>query len=129
MHNCLVCLFFLLVNLIFAVPNEDTVIRELDELEVQQLIEKNDAAVLRVESDRVFIRPEKIFPTETGLLLKTSDRFFVINELRSSSRGCYVSRSEPDAIIYPLITCRNCQKVFNPNIYNRGKCPRCGCQN
>lgn len=108
---------------------KDTLDCELNAQIISQLLEENDPSIIKVENEKVFILAEKIWTTDRGIFLSASGKSFLIPQLLSSSDGCYVSHSQPDSTIYPRITCRNCGKVFNPNIFNQGKCPQCGFQN
>lgn len=116
-------------NLQGASFREDTPIQELNAQIILELLDVNDPSIIRIEDSKVFIQSEKIFPTDHGVFLKTSGKELRLPHLQSSSDGCYISYSQIDSTVYPLITCKNCGKVFNPNIFNLGKCPRCGYQN
>jgi len=57
--------------------------------------------------------------------------YIQIFNLLSSREGYYtfIDSSISDDIACPIIYCRKCGKPFNPNFYNKGKCPKCGAQN
>jgi predicted Zn-ribbon and HTH transcriptional regulator len=111
------------------ISSEITSIQELDSPSINQLIEQNDESILRIENDRVFLDAERIHPTQQGLVLETSKQYYLIHQLHSSEQGCYLLQSKTNNVIYPRIVCKNCNQVFFPSIYNKGKCPICKQQN
>ena len=115
---------FSTISSLEATPNED-----LNSSLINQLIEQNDESILRVENDKFFLDAERIHPTQQGLVLETSKNYYLIHKLHSSTQGCYLLQSKTNDVIYPRIVCKNCNKVFFPDIYNKGKCPHCKQQN
>ena|ERR1700722_14748056 len=92
----------------------------------------NSEAILHIDEykDRIYLKSEAIVFTEQGLFVKTSSGEYIeIPCLMSSPQGCYTVLSQTNSTVYPLIRCKNCNLPFNPNIFNKGKCPRCGTQN
>ena len=114
-----------------AFSKEEYTSKAFNQSVVLELLNSGDRAIVQVEeSGKVFLRPTVIFPTERGLFIKTECGDYVqIPFLVSSEQGCYTVLTPTDSTIYPIIRCKKCDLPFNPNIFNLGRCPRCGTQN
>jgi len=84
---------------------------------------------LSIDEDKLFLNPDKIFVTNDGIFLETPMGLIELSTLYSCSQGVYTKYSEVDSTVYPVIKCKNCGLPFNPNFYNKGRCPNCGTQN
>lgn len=110
-------------------PVEDIPEQELNPETIVELVDSNDPSILRVEDEKIFIRSDKISPTDRGLFLKASGKNIRLPQVQSSQNGCYISYSQVVATVYPTMNCRKCSLLFSPTIFNLGKCPHCGHQN
>ncbi|NGX27059.1 MAG: hypothetical protein K940chlam6_00986 [Chlamydiae bacterium] len=106
---------------------------EINDQVINQLIDLGDSSILFVNNEqKIYFNSDKIIPHNDGLYLQTqSGEFYRIPFLMSNESGCFTvfSSSQINSTIYPIIKCKNCNKPFNPNIFNKGKCPHCGTQN
>jgi hypothetical protein len=128
MHRFL-CLFFAFCSFpVFS--NDHYTDCAFNESSILELLECQDRAILKVEEEKVYLRPDALVLTEQGIFVKTeAGKCLEVPLLLSSQQGCYTIFSQTNATVYPVIKCKNCKQPFNPNFFNKGKCPRCGTQN
>lgn len=108
-------------------------IQEINKQVIEQLIAIEDASILSIENEQeVYLNPSKIIALEEGMFLETQGGEYIrIPLLLSGERGCFtlLANEKQNSVIYPLIKCKGCTRLFTPSIFNRGKCPHCGTQN
>ena len=109
--------------------------QSLDQNIIQELLDSKDESIfyLNEKNAVAYLNPDRIFPTQSGILLQTdSGKTYLIEILLSNSTGSFVSYSNPEIeliALYPRITCKGCQRTFHPTIFNKGVCPHCNTQN
>lgn len=104
---------------------ENNIIENLNTNSLNKLIESNDPAIIKIEDGKIFIKNENIHPTKYGLFLEASNKYYLIQELRSSSSGCYLNESQIDPLFITFIKCTNCGRLFSPSPYTGSRCPSC----
>lgn len=101
---------------------------------LSELEETNDPALFGVEDGDVYLNPEKIAVNKEGIFLSTQGSVLLqLNSVIANKAGLYTRIPELSngvATVWPaVIQCRNCQKYFSKNLFNKGVCPRCNTQN
>ena len=79
----------------FAQEANDTI----DSRIIDGIVANKNTCVVGCSEDRIYLNPDRIFPTEQGLYLNLNDEDYVLlSTLNSDSNGCYVpcgSRVQP----------------------------------
>jgi hypothetical protein len=97
----------------FAQEANDTIDSQI----IDEIVANKSTCVVGCSEDRIYLNPNRIFPTEHGLYLNLNDSDFVLlPTLNSDSQGCFVP------IIQVLPICPGCQKEYFLSC-NRPECP------
>ena len=83
---------------------------------VKEIMMHNLSAVKCVEGAKVYLKPERIFPSEQGLMLITDDQSFIaLPKVYSDSFGCYIRSA---------LICTYCAHQYTADEILIG-CPQC----
>jgi len=86
-----------------------------------QILMDNLSAVKCIDRGKIYLKSERIFPSEDGLMLIADDASLIlIPQLLSDQYGCYVQSS----CLSSLSSCLNCGFVFSMDC-THVCCPRC----
>lgn len=124
----MICLFLFLIYKGYCSENN---IKELNNQIIAELLKQNDPSIISIENENeVYFNPAKIIPNESGLFLQTfNGECYRIPFIFSNDQGCFTLLSFENYTVYPRKKCRNCERMFTPTFFNKGKCPHCGAQN
>ena len=74
---------------------------------------------------RIYLKAERIYPTEKGLFLCNEDSAIPIPTLHSDQQGCYLNCAQFDQlVVFYKCTNPNCRNVWDPYAYGY-RCPKC----
>lgn len=99
----------------------------LDDLISNQILAEQPEAVLFCTESKLYLRPDTIYPTNSGLFIGHSHSAILIPVVFSDASGCYVPRgnfSRPESYwMCANQECSNYQRIFRNS---SGQCHRCG---
>jgi hypothetical protein len=89
MRRTFVILFVVVLSACFAHENTDFI----NDDAMEQIIANEANCVQRYEQDRIYLVPDKIFPTEHGLYLDVNGVNFIrLPNVSSDNNGCYIAK-------------------------------------
>ena len=115
-------LFFLLLSCNFAYCGEISAIiqSQLEDRILEKLMENADSMVIGATENRIYLRPEKIVPTNHGLAFYGSEcEEYILPAVFSDDFGCYVNYYRNTE--YYCVKCRK-TRLADEN----GRCRYCG---
>ncbi len=84
----------------------DMTILEMDDAVLNEIIANDHCCISNVTDDKVYINPDRIFPTQHGLFLNVDeDRIVAIPVLYSDSQGCYIQVAARVKVTKPCPYC------------------------
>jgi hypothetical protein len=110
----------------FAHDVSDTI----DDGIIHQIAANKNTCVIGVAEERIYLNPNRIYPTDQGLFLNLNDVDYVrLPTLNSDFNGCYVRLASEALTKHPILnTCRECGREYfitckNPNcsLYQRNE--------
>ena len=96
-------------SICFAQKATDTI----DDGIIEQIVANKNRCVISCSEDRIYLNPNRIFPTEQGLYLDLNDAdYILLPALNSDSQGCFVPCIDvlntcPGCGLKYLISCKN----------------------
>ncbi len=100
----------------------------LDDEAIITELSHNLDAVRFVSRGKVYLKPERIIPSDSGMLLVKDDlSTILLPKVFSDRHGCYILCGSDCRIALQLLNCWNCSFKFPPGRYSI--CPRCQMQN
>ncbi|NGX37163.1 MAG: hypothetical protein K1000chlam2_00316 [Chlamydiae bacterium] len=86
------------------------------------LISSESSCITRITESKVYINPDKIFPTNEGLFLELEQNEFVaLPYLLADNEGCFVEKSRVIKVTKPCPFC-GCERISNAL-----RCPNRNC--
>ncbi len=100
----------------------------LDNEGILRELSHNLDAVRFISRGRVYLNPERIIPSDQGMLLVKDDlTTILLPKVLSDQRGCYILGGTDYRLTLQLVNCWNCSFKFPPGRYSI--CPSCQVQN
>lgn len=97
----IICLFFCTV----CFSNESS---EIDDPLLSEILATQDESIVNVIDNKIYVNPDKIFPTPQGLFLKideSKNQYIAIPTLHSDAQGCYVEQVFSRKVTSPCPHC------------------------
>jgi hypothetical protein len=124
-------LAFLILSSPFAVAGRSGQTYANDSLDNEDLLRElshNIDAVRFIYHGRIYLNPERIIPSDRGMLLVKDDLTTVLlPKVLSDQQGCYITGSADYRLTLQLVNCWNCSFKFPQGRYSI--CPCCQVQN
>lgn len=82
-------------------------------------------AIIHYQEDKLYLKPERIIPTQNGLFLYDNNSAIRLAVVFSDQQGCYIRCVQYDELAgFYKCTNKDCNNVWDPN--RSRKCPKCG---
>ena len=94
---------------------------EPDDALLSEIFANQSECIISIVEDRIYVNPEKIFPTTQGLFLNVNEaEYIVIPTLHSDAQGCYIQQVYDTRVTKPCPYCgweriSGAFKCRNPN--------------
>ncbi len=113
--------FLILSSVCFA----DDAIDNWNDEAITQIITNKNICIERYENGKIYLKPDRIFPTEKGLYLNLNDQeYLFLSNLNSDAQGCFIPIKNAEIVAGQYLkifnTCPGCQQEYfltckNPN--------------